>query len=213
MNIREMREDVLQTSKKCYQEALFAATSGNLSVYDAGAGLMAITPSGVAYDTMKPEDIMVIDLDGRIIEGMLRPSSEWRLHACIYRHFPEVKAVVHTHSPFATGFAVNGKRIPATLAEMIPFLGGDVPVAPYQTPGTDELGMEAVKAMEKRKGCLLANHGVVAIGEDLTIAHKRAVYVEDAAKVCTYGQINGAVHELSREEQNQIRRRKGMPEE
>ncbi len=191
MTNNELKKAVLDMTLRCYNEKMFAGTSGNLSVYDAETGYMYITPSSYPYEKMTADDIMVIKLDGEIVEGAHKPSSEWRMHAAVYRDMPEVKALIHTHSPYATSFAVNRKHIPVILIEMVPFLGGDVPVADFAIPGTDEVGTNCVKALAERNACLMANHGVLAIGNDLEQAHIRAVYVEDAAKILAIAKANG----------------------
>lgn len=190
---QELKEAVCAETKACYSEKLFAGTSGNLSCYDREKDLMYITPGSYPYEIMKPEDIMVIHTDGTVVDGPHKPSSEWRLHAEIYKQMPEVSAVVHTHSPYATSFAVNNVGIPVILIEMVPFLGGDVPLAPFALPGTDEVGTYAVEAMTKegRNGCLMANHGVVTVGRTLPQAHIRATYVEDAATIYSHALSNG----------------------
>ncbi len=213
MTVEEMKQEVLRVSQQSYEEKLFAGTSGNLSVYDPEKGLMAITASGVPYPTMTAQDVMVVTLDGEIVEGPHKPSSEWRMHAEVYRSRPDIGAIVHTHSPYATAFAVTHEAIPVILIEMMFFLLGDVPVAEYATPGTPEVGKNALEPLKKRGACLMANHGVLAVGGDLDQAHIRAVYAEDAAKICTLARQNGAIHVMSREEQNKIRRRMGLEEE
>ena len=200
MTIQEMREDVCRWSKQCYAERLFAGTSGNLSVYDREQGVMVITPTSVAYETIAPEDMVAMGLDGEVLEGRYRPSSEWRMHAAVYAAKPEVSALIHTHSPYATAFAVNNRNIPVILIEMVAFLGGDVPLAGYATPGTQDVGDEAVKALADRGGCLLANHGVLAVGDSLERAHLRAVYIEDAAKICSIALSNGPIVTMSGEQ-------------
>ena len=213
MTILEMKQAVLDYSKQSYEEKLFAGTSGNLSMRDPETGLVAITPGSIAYPTMTIDDVMVITLDGKIVEGFHNPSSEWKMHTEIYKNRNDVHAVVHTHSPYATGFAVTHDRIPVILIEMMFFLYGDVPVAEYRIPGSAELGTEALKVLHNRTACLLANHGVLAIGSNLDRAHIRAVYTEDAAKICTQAKIIGTVHEMSKDEQNKMRRKMGIPEE
>lgn len=213
MTTLEMRQTVLAMSQQSFQEQLFAGTSGNLSLRDPQTGLIAITPGSVAYPTMTVDDVMVITPEGEIIEGRCKPSSEWRMHVEVYKHRDDVHAVVHTHSPCATGFAVTHDKIPVILIEMMFFLLGDVPVAEYRTPGTAELGLEAVKVLHSRTACLLANHGVLTIGDTLERAHIRAVYTEDAAKIYAQAKIIGTVHEMSMEEQNKMRRSMGVPEE
>lgn len=189
----EIKKELLAMTKRSYNEALFAGTSGNLSYFDHETDRMYITPGSTPYDTMQEEDIVCMTLDGDVLEGSRKPSSEWRMHAEIYRQKPEVSAVIHTHSPYATSFAVNNKKIPVILIEMVPFLGGDVEVADFAIPGTVEVGATAVKKLEERHACLMANHGVLAVGKDLEQAHIRAVYTEDAAKIYNLALSNGEV--------------------
>ncbi len=200
MTIQEMKEAVCAWARQSYAEKLFAGTSGNLSVYDHDHEIMVITPTSVAYETITPEDMVVVKLDGEVVEGHYRPSSEWRMHAEVYRAKPEVNAIIHTHSPYATAFAVNHKNIPTILIEMVPFLGGDVPLAKFAMPGTAAVGEEAVKVLTDRTGCLLANHGVLTVGRDLEQAHLRAVYVEDAARICSLAMSNGPIYTISEED-------------
>ena len=114
-----IQSQLVQTAQRAYREKMFAATSGNLSVFDRESGKIYITPGSFPYEKMTPEDIMAIDLDGNILEGKHSPSSEWRMHAAIYRTDKRVNAIVHTHSPYATAFAINHMRIPAVLYEMV----------------------------------------------------------------------------------------------
>lgn len=181
--LTELKKQVLETAKKAYKEGLMAGTSGNMSAYLREAGLMAITPSSYDYTIMEEKDIVVTDLEGNVIEGWLRPSSEWRLHAEIYRALGHVDAVVHTHSPYATSFAVLRKEIPTILIEMIPFLKGSIEVSGYAEQGTAQVGLNAVPILKRKNACLMANHGVVAVGSDLSQAYISSVYAEDAAKI------------------------------
>lgn len=199
MTLQEMKRAVCDWSRQSYAEKLFAGTSGNLSVYDREREVMVITPTSVPYETITPEDMVAIKLDGQVLEGKYRPSSEWRMHAAVYAAKPEVSALVHTHSPYATAFAVNNRGIPTILIEMVPFLGGDVPLAKFALPGTAGVGEEAVKALRDRNGCLLANHGVLAVGATLEQAHIRAVYIEDAAKICSIAMSHGPIVTMSEE--------------
>lgn len=193
---KDRREGLLRMSRSSYEQELFAGTSGNLSIYDREEGLMLITPSSIPYETMRAKDMVLMTLDGEIIEGKNRPSSEWRMHAVIYRERADVSAVIHTHSPYATSFAVNQREIPVILIEMVPFLGGSVPVAEFALPGTASVGEEAVKVLREREACLMSNHGVLAVGTTIEQAHIRAVYVEDAAKIYSLALSNGETHEV-----------------
>lgn len=188
MKYQELRQEMVDICRQSFEQGLFAGTSGNLSVYVAGDETMLCTPTCVRYETMLPEDIVLLKLDGTILEGKYQPTSEWRMHAEIYKNMPQVGAVFHTHSPYATSFAVVNQKIPYILIEMAPFLGGDVPCARFAAPGSRDLGVSAVEALTEsgRNGCLLANHGVLAIGDTLAQARIRAEYVEDAAKIYHY---------------------------
>ena len=174
---------LLDYTKKAYSEKLFTGTSGNLSIYDRKENCIYITPSSTSYETMTVDDIVIINPDGDILEGDRAPSSEWRLHVAIYKQRKEVTSVVHTHSPYATAFAVADMQIPIILIEMVPFIGDSIQVAKFAIPGDEEVGQEAVKAMKGRKGCLLQNHGAVAAGENIESAYNTAVYIEDSAKI------------------------------
>ena len=196
MTWEETKKILLNMTRRSYEEALFAGTSGNLSVYDREMETMIITPSSIPYETMKEEDLVLMKLSGEIIEGRHRPSSEWRMHAAVYKEREEVGAVVHTHSPYATSFAVNREPIPIILIEMIPFLGGDMLVADFAMPGTEDVGREALKVLKGRNACLMSNHGVLAVGENLEQAHIRAIYAEDAAKIYSLAKSNGQVKEV-----------------
>lgn len=181
--VLELKQKVLATAKKAYAEKLMAGTSGNLSIYCPETEKMAITPSSYDYTIMEEKDIVVIDLEGNILEGCHKPSSEWRMHAEIYKHLPHVKAIVHTHSPYATSFAVNHQEIPVVLIEMVPFIKGKVEVSPYATQGSAQVGLNAVPILKLKNACLMANHGVIAVGETMESAYINGVYVEDAAKI------------------------------
>lgn len=202
-----IQSQLVQTAQRAYREKMFAATSGNLSVFDRESGKIYITPGSFPYEEMTPEDIMAIDLDGNILEGKHSPSSEWRMHAAIYREDKRVNAIVHTHSPYATAFAINHMRIPAVLYEMVFFLGGDIPVAEGAIPGTPEVGENCVPVLKERNGCLMANHGALAVGDTLDRAYTRAVYIEDAAKAYSVALTHGKTYEIGAEAENEIRAR------
>lgn len=205
MNIPELKQQVCDWARRAYGDGLFEGTCGNLSAFDRERGAVVITPSGLAYDRYRPEDMVVIGLDGHVLEGNYRPSSEWIMHTMVYRQKPEVNAVIHTHSPYASAFAVRNQGIPAILIEMIPTLGGDVPLAAFGMPGTEEVGREAVRALRDRGGCLLANHGVLAVGGTLEQACVRAGYVENAARICSIAMGIGGVVPLDGERLRQVK--------
>lgn len=208
-----MKGLVLEAARRSFEEGLFAGTSGNLSLRDRESGLVAITPGSVAYPSMTEEDIVLLTPEGDKLEGRREPSSEWRMHTRLYKLRRDIGAVVHTHSPHATAFAAVNRPIPVALIEMVFFLYGEVPVARYCPPGSAELADRARDVLERRTACLMANHGVLAVGSTLEEAHIRAVYVEDAAKICSIAASLGELVTIPRAEQNVIRRKLGIPEE
>lgn len=183
--IAELQQEIVDRSLQAFRAGLFSGTSGNMSCYLRDEGKMLITPTSVRYEELRPEQVVVMKPDGTVLSGDTAPSSEWRMHAAIYGAMSEVNAVFHTHSPHATAFAVNHQIIPAVLIEAHIFLGGDIRCADYATPGTKEVGLNAIPALADRGGCTLANHGVLAVGACLAQAFLRAEYIEDLAKIYT----------------------------
>lgn len=171
--------------KKLLDKKLVAGTSGNLSLRGQ-ADEIYITPSGMDYLEITEDDIVKINFMGEILEGDKKPSSEWMMHVEIYKNYPKYNAIVHTHSPIATAFAVSRKKIPLILIEMKPFLGGEIEVAPFKPSGSLELAKSLIPYLKKSNSCLLANHGVVSCGKDIESAFLSAEYVEDAAKIYYY---------------------------
>jgi L-ribulose-5-phosphate 4-epimerase len=142
--------------------------------------MIAITPTNMMYDTMRPEDISIVDLDGKLVDAPRKPSSETPMHTAIFRHLPEVGAICHTHSAYAMAYASLGKDIPVVCLELY-VCGAPIPVAPWAAPGTTDAGDVTVEIFLKRpelKICLLRNHGLVAIGKDLENAYELAFDAE-----------------------------------
>ena len=180
-SLQAMRTALVDAARLAYAEGLFSGTSGNLSVLVDGQ--MLITPTSVRYEQLRPEELVLMSPDGTVLAGSLPPSSEWRMHAQVYARCPGVLAQVHTHSPYATAYAAARRSIPACLIEMLYFLGGEVPCAAYAPPGTEAVGLRCAEVLPGHGGCLLANHGVLAVGGSLREALLRAEYIEDAAKI------------------------------
>jgi L-fuculose-phosphate aldolase len=172
-----LRAQVVETAKRMSASGLSHGRSGNVSARWEGG--MLITPSGAAYDTLTPEDIVYMDAHGTPSGG--KPSSEWRFHQAAYEARPEAGAVVHCHSRSATALACAHRPIPA-FHYMVAVAGGtDIPLAPYATFGTAELAAHVADALQDRKACLLANHGQIAVGTDLEAALELAGEVENLA--------------------------------
>lgn len=213
MTIREMKERVLENTLAAYNEGLFAGTSGNLSLCDEAKELLAIKPSSFPYDKMTLDDIMIISMkDGSIVEGRHQPSSEWRMHRAILRGRADIFGVVHTHSPYATSFAVTRMPIPLILIEMLVYIGGDIPVSEFALPSSDALGEAVAASLARRNACLMANHGAVAVGASLEEAHLRAVYMEDAAKIYSLALAAGKVQLIPEEAVEAMKARFGLPD-
>lgn len=204
MLMLDIRKQVIEAARKMLKYGLTTGTWGNISVRH-NEMLVAITPSGVDYEAMIPEDVVIVDLNGHIIDGNLKPSSETPMHLAIYRDRPDVDAVVHTHSPYASSFAVLGKEIPIVLAEMGSVVGGSVLVTPYCRPGSDILAKEVVKNLRDRSGVLIGNHGVVAIGRTLDEAFTAAMVIEDGARICQMAYAMGEPRLVPEEEVQVLR--------
>lgn len=183
MLLERERQEVYAATRELVKGGLVTGTWGNVSACSREEGLVAITPSGLPYDVLTPEDVVIVDLQGRVVEGKLKPSSETPMHTLFYRERQEIQAVVHTHSIYATAMAVLNRSIPPVIAELALGVGGEVPVAPFAKVGTEELGRVALEAMGTSRAVLLQNHGVVTVGEDMRRALNLAAIVEDAAKV------------------------------
>ncbi|HWR11166.1 MAG TPA: class II aldolase/adducin family protein [Rectinemataceae bacterium] len=213
LTIREMKEKVLENTLMAYEEGLFAGTSGNLSVCDAAKEILAITPTSFRYEKMTLDDIVLIRMeDGSLLEGRHKPSSEWKMHTAILKSRPEIFGVVHTHSPYATSFAVTCMPIPLILIEMLGYIGGDIPVAEFALPGSVELGQRVVESLARRNACLMRNHGAVAVGATLDQAHLRAIYVEDAAKIYAIALGTGQVQLIPAEAVKAMKTKHNLPD-
>ncbi len=175
----DKRQEIVDACRRMNTLGINQGRAGNISCRVAN-GLL-VTPSGLDYDAMQPDDIVLMDADGRVRDGQLRPSSEWRFHCDILRARPEVGAVVHTHAMFATVLACHRREIPP-FHYMVAVAGGDsIRCAPYATFGTQELSEYALTALDGRRACLLANHGMIVLGETLDGALALAVEVETLA--------------------------------
>lgn len=181
MKLEDARAQVVEYCHKLERSTLSSGTSGNISVFDGEQKLMAISPGAMDYNSMQPRDVVVMDVDGRVVEGDCRPSSEWSMHLACYRTRADVRAVVHTHSPAATTLAVLGLELPA-VHYMIALSGkSSIPLAPYHLYGTAALAEAATDALQGGYACLLESHGVLAAGADIHQAWSTAEQVEFCA--------------------------------
>jgi len=207
MKLEALRIEVCRLNQELPRQGLVVWTQGNLSGRDPETGWVVIKPSGVMYDDLTPENMVVLDLDGRVVEGTLRPSSDAVSHLYIYRHRPDVGGVVHTHSTFATAFAAVGRPILPRLTAICDEFGGPIPCGGYAKIGGLEIGQEVVRSIGSSKAILLKNHGVFTIGKRPVDALKSAVMVEDAARTMFYATMLGEPEEIPPEEVARAHRR------
>jgi L-ribulose-5-phosphate 4-epimerase len=186
--IQRVREELVDLHQELVRNKLVAWTSGNvsqrMSFDDGSADLFAIKPSGVRYEELTADSMVVCDLDGNLVHGTLSPSSDTAAHAYVYRNMPEVNGVVHTHSNYACAWAAVGEEIPCILTAIADEFGGPIPVGPFAIIGDDSIGRGIVETLSGHRSpaVLMANHGVFAIGPDAKAAIKAAVMCEDNAK-------------------------------
>src|SRR5438067_2919235 len=181
----QLKEQVWKLHLELPKNGLVVWTGGNVSARDPESGLVVIKPSGVLYDELRPADHVVVNLEGEIVEGELKPSSDTASHLYIYRHRPDVNGVVHTHSPYATAFAAVGRPIPVYLTAMADEFGGPITCAGFALIGGEEIGRQVVEHIGTSQAVLLKNHGVFTAGPSARSAVKAAVTVEDVVKaVC-----------------------------
>ena len=184
MNHQDLRKEVVEISRRLGASELVVGTSGNISVLTP-EGDVLVTPSALDYEEMKPEDVVLVNMEGKVLEGSLDPSSETPMHVGIYRARTGVGAIVHTHSPFSTTLACLGWEIPAVHYLVLALSDeGRVPVAPYETPNTEELARRASEALgDSHHACLLQNHGTITVGETLSEAYSRSERLEEMAMI------------------------------
>lgn len=182
--VAAVRADVARLHSELVRYGLVAWTAGNVSGRVPGADLFVIKPSGVSYDELTPDNMVVCDLDGELVEGEHSPSSDTAAHAYVYRHRDDVGGVVHTHSTFACAWAAVGEPIPCVLTAMADEFGGDIPVGPFALIGDDSIGRGIVETLDghRSRAVLMAQHGVFTIGSDAKDAVKAAVMCEDVAR-------------------------------
>ncbi len=179
--LEKLKEELMQLHLELPKNNLVVWTGGNVSARDPETGLVAIKPSGVRYEQLRPEHMVVLDLEGNIVEGNFRPSSDTYSHLYIYQHRPDVGGVVHTHSRYATAFAAVGRPIPVVLTAIADEFGGPIPCGGFSLIGDESIGKLVVESIGNSPAVLLKNHGVFTIGKTAEAAVKAAVMTEDNA--------------------------------
>jgi L-ribulose-5-phosphate 4-epimerase len=182
--LTKIRETVADLHGELTRYNLVVWTAGNISARVPGEDLMVIKPSGISYDDLTADTMVVTDLHGNLVEGELAPSSDTAAHAYVYRHMPEVGGVVHTHSPYATAWAARGEPIPCVLTMIADEFGGDIPVGPFALIGDDSIGRGIVETLRDSRSpaVLMKGHGPFTIGKDARAAVKAAVMLEETAR-------------------------------
>ena len=203
----ELRTEICSLHAELPRNNLVTWTSGNVSGRDPQTGLVVIKPSGIRYADLTPDDMVVVDLEGKVVEGKNKPSSDTISHVYVYRHRSDVNGVVHTHSTFATAWAAVGKPIPPVLTAICDEFGGPIPVGAYAKIGGDEIGQEIIHSIGSSPAILMKNHGVFTIGKTPEAAVKAAVMVEDVARTVFYALQLGQLDEIPADEVARAHRR------
>ena len=194
---QSIRNEIVAIGCAMLDKGLVTGTWGNISSRIPGTQFVAVTPSGKSYYEITAADVVVVEQDGTIVEGSVKPSSELPLHLAIYTARPDVQAIIHTHSVFASACAVARKGIPPIIEDLVQLVGGSVDVAAYALPGTDTLAQNIVLALGTKNAVLLANHGVVGCGQSLAEGMMACELVEKAAQIFIYANQIGGCQVLS----------------
>ena len=197
--LEKLKEQLVQLHLELPKNNLVVWTSGNISARDPESGYVAIKPSGVLYEDLRSKDVVILDLDGNIIEGDLKPSSDIGSHLYIYRQRSDIGGVVHTHSPYATAFAALGRPIPVYLTAQADEFGGEIPCGGFALIGGEQIGKIVVDSIGDSPAVLLKNHGVFTVGPTAEAALKAAVMVEDIARTVWIAKQIGTPEEIPQE--------------
>ena len=203
MILEQERKSIVEYGKKLITSQLTTGSGGNLSIFNRDQNLIAIKPSGVDYMTMKPEDVVVVSPSGEIVDGVLKPSSELKFHLALLHHRPDINAVVHTHQPYATTVACLNIELPP-VHYLIGFSGDKVPLAKYATFGSQALSDYILEAIGPYNACLMANHGLVTVGTDISRAFATAEELELVSRIYCLARSMGEPRILSKEDMAEV---------
>jgi len=192
MSIEDLCNEVYNLARQLVPDGLAHGAQGNISACDRETGLVAVTPSAIPYNVMKPEDIVITDVFGKVVKGKWMPTTEIRMHTIFYRERKEVNAVVHTHAPYASVFCITHEQIPPVLTEAASCLTGPVPVAPYRAPGSMELAQIVFDTIGSGVAVLLAQHGLLTVGTNLAQAYDSTLAAENTARLVIWARSMGS---------------------
>jgi len=201
----ELREKIVEVSKRLYDRGLVAGAGGNISAREPGGREVFITPSGLCKGYLKASDIIKVDLEGNVLEGSLKPTSETSMHTAVYKVREDVNAVVHAHPPVSTGFACARLPVDIPIFPDLIAMVGDVALVEYVTPTTRELAEKVAKCARGYDALLLSNHGTITLGTSLEQAYQRTEILEDSAKMLLIANLLGGPKQLSKDEVKKIR--------
>ncbi len=205
--LESLKSEVCELNRRLPAEGLVRLTSGNVSGRDPDTNRMVIKPSGVPFDELTPDLMIVFDLDGTIVEGTLKPSSDAYTHLVVYREMAEVHGMVHTHSNYATAWAAVGRPLPCALTAMCDAFGCDIPIGGFCLIGNEQIGREIVRSIGRAPAILMRNHGVFTIGKTPHKAFVHAVTVEDTAKTLAIAEGLGTIQPIAPDKIEQAHRR------
>jgi L-ribulose-5-phosphate 4-epimerase len=201
MMLESLRDEVLVMNHELPRNGLVVWSGGNVSGRDPDSGLIVIKPSGIPFQHLSKESLVVVDLDGTVVEGDLKPSVDLGVHLYVYRRRDDVMGMCHTHSPYATSFAARGESIPATLTPLTHLIGGGVPCSRYATPGAEDTGAAVMEvAGDTGLATLVDRHGVFTMGRSASESVKVALHVEEAAMTIRMAMLSGPVTEMEPDE-------------
>lgn len=200
-----LKKKVLEVGRKIIQSGLVAGTWGNISAWDCSRKGYWITPTGMDYLSLLEEDLVLLSLVNKVLEGKRKPSSEYLLHTAIYQSRPDIQGIVHTHSAYATAHSVSRVTLPGLVEDLVMIVGGEVEVAEYHLPGTVQLAQAAVSTLRDKNAVFLANHGLVGVGNSLEEALKVCQVVEKSAQIHVMSRLLGTPVPLSQEDINHMR--------
>ena len=194
--LEALRQKVWEANIALPKNGLVLWTSGNASARDPETNMVVIKPSGVLFDQLTPENLVIVDVDGNVVEGDLKPSVDTASHLYVYRNRSDVHGVVHTHSPYATSFAIRGEPLPIYTTTSAAVFGTEIPVSDFATIGEEEIGREIVEKIGKCTAILMRSHGVFTIGKNVMAALKNSVILEETAQYVHYAMLRGPMEPL-----------------